>query len=584
MKKANPFVLVILVSILLVSCAPTILPVVSVNSSTAVTKLDFSNQSTAIYSVEGLSGQSVFLVKMNVSGSSVPYTQTGNVYSYSLDGRAVSVDEGESDIVAGSTAADSGLASFPSDGGPYRIDSIPAQRYNADPPSPSEVIRLDGMARSVSAVSASSMAAAATNTVGSTHVFNVQNTNTENWTTVTATLMKSGTYCHIWVVGSLDESSSIDNDNKLTSAQITNLADWFDKIYPAETNLIGYEYGGDPALTTTYGGKDEDPKISILVFDINGDYKADQQSGVFGYFTGVDYQNAGYFSIDGDNYFSNGMEMFYIDSYFTDCEPDQMYSTLIHEFQHMINFNQKCIAPTLSGGNPFGVDVPTWYNEMLSMMAEEVVGTSIGIADEGLPWSSRMGMHTYSYSEYGLDTWSYSGNVLYSYAQSYAFGTYLMHNFGGAEVLRKMELNSLTGAASVASAVNAMQNSAVTFADIYRGYPEALLFSSGHENLGHSFYLSDSYSLNGTDYACLPLDIGAVRNPGNNGSQAYYSGVDTVYPKYGIAFRKLNYSWTLPSYGVSVHSDLRLQNVTGSASITVTAPTNPNVEMYIVVR
>jgi len=580
-NKIHPFIATLLIAFLLVSCVPTVVPVIPVNPSTAVTKLDFTNQSKAVYSVDGLQNQSVFLVKVNVSGSDIPSPKTGSVYSCSLDGRAVSVSEGETD-----SDSDSGLSSFPSSVGPRRIDSLPAQRYNANPPSPSEVIRLDGMARSISADSATSLADSAPPMVGSTQIFHVLNNSKDTWSDVTATLKKTGNSCYIWVVDdSYSESSTDDRDAKLKPDQINELADWFDKIYLAETNLLGYEYGGGLQSTDPdYGGKDHDPKISILLYDIDGDVTDTQKtdSGICGYFTGVDYQDAGTFSFLGTSYQSNCMEMFYIDSFFTDSQPQMMYSTLIHEFQHMINFNQKCVDPSLSGLESLGafVNVPTWYNEMLSLMSEEVIGSSLGIEDKGRPWASWMSAHTWLYSQNGLDTWI---NDASHYAQSYAFGTYLLHNFGGARILREMELNSLTGTASVEKAVIDVNGNVVSFADIYRGYPEVLLFSAGYQNLGHSFHLSNEWTFNEIKYDCYPLDIGTVENLGYKKLQTHsYNGA--IYPQYGISFRKLNYVWDLPSYGVSIHSDDRLQYVSGSASITVTAPSSPNVEMYIVVR
>jgi hypothetical protein len=302
---------------------------------------------------------------------------------------------------------------------------------------------------------------------------------------------------------------------------------------------------------------------------------------VYGYFTSVDYLDANAkTTVNGIEYTSNGMEMFYIDSLVADKIPQQIYSTLIHEFQHMINYNQKSIV--LNSGSP------TWYNEMLSLMTEEVIGTKVGIDATGLPWASRMPYHLVGYSQTGLEYWASGDYAGISYAQAYAFGSYLMHNFGGPRLLHELEGNAYVGKDSVSQAVAAVKGSAMSFADVYRGYPQALLFTRGYKDLGYSYDTEVSWSNNGIDYACPAYDLGAIGKSSYFDDAAFQSALywptQNDYPESGISYRKLNYLWDLPSYGVSIHSSEQLQNVTGSATITVIAPTNPNVEMYIVVR
>ena len=112
-----------------------------------------------------------------------------------------------------------------------------------------------------------------------------------------------------------------------------------------------------------------DTAVNILIYDISGDGSAPlSSSGIVGYFwakdwyTDPDLVKAGY-----PDYHSNNAEIFYIDSYFADDEPGIMYSTLCHEFQHMVNFNNKSV----NNNKP----ADTWYDEMLSMTVEDMMSS-----------------------------------------------------------------------------------------------------------------------------------------------------------------------------------------------------------------
>jgi hypothetical protein len=193
-------------------------------------------------------------------------------------------------------------------------------------------------------------------------------------TAVPATLKKQGTYCNIWVADSnFTASSSTSSDNKVTQDQINALANKFDAIYPLETNLLGYEYGGELLQGEHgYGGMDGDPCIQILICDIDGDYNTPRNGVTLGYFYAVDeYANGTY------NNPSNEAEIFYLDAEILDAKPNTIYSTLIHEFNHMINFNVK----VKQQGNKWS-NFETWYTEMLSLLAEDAIGPLVGIPSD----------------------------------------------------------------------------------------------------------------------------------------------------------------------------------------------------------
>lgn len=287
-------------------------------------------------------------------------------------------------------------------------------------------------------------------TVGDQRNFYVDITNPADvFTEKSATLKKNGQYCRIWVVNeNLAVGASTNNDNQITEAQIDALASKFDEIYPLETNLLGYEYGGGLGGN---GGRDGDPKIQILLFDIDGDFSAthDHPDGmVLGYFySGDEFQTT-------QNPYSNEAEIFYLDVEMLDAKPTMIYTTLIHEFNHMINFNVK----VLQTGNFSNYE--TWYTEMLSMLAEDAIGPLVGIPyipdmENGNVIIERIHLYWLMYYIAGVMQWNDSNPYPY-YASNYAFGAYLVRNFGGPSLLSRIAKSNLGGRDSLDRALNAL--------------------------------------------------------------------------------------------------------------------------------
>ena len=157
---------------------------------------------------------------------------------------------------------------------------------------------------------------------------------------VEAVLAAQGKYCDFWV-----EAFYADLNFFLFQYYTQDLAERFDIIYPALTNIIGYEYGGGPDGD---GGADGNSRIQILCHDING------QSGHY-----LGWVEAEMFCID-------------IQSFIRSRE--YMYSTMAHEFQHLIYLSQKY--------NWSGQSMSSWYVEFLAVMAEDVLADIIGIPRE----------------------------------------------------------------------------------------------------------------------------------------------------------------------------------------------------------
>lgn len=148
-------------------------------------------------------------------------------------------------------------------------------------------------------------------------------------------------------------------------------------IYHWITNIFGEEWGNDTIYSDVINDTDN---IDILLTDLNKNYETSNY--VMGYFNSKDTISASSYSE------SNEKNMFYIDvrlltgnfKYSLNSTPttkdkfemkQDIYSTLAHEFVHMINWYQKdLLKKTIT---------ESWLNEMLAMIGEDLVDDKITV-------------------------------------------------------------------------------------------------------------------------------------------------------------------------------------------------------------
>jgi len=238
---------------------------------------------------------------------------------------------------------------------------------------------------------------------GDSKSFYVQNTETSAFSSISATLLYSGAHANVWV-----------NNNDITEDEAALLGKEFDnKIYQSDVDNFGMP-----------SDVDQNGKVNILCYDIQDGF-----SGSGGYV-------AGYFS-PRDLYqysYSNQSEIFYIDTYplmgmSATKDVSQAYSTLAHEFQHMINFNQKVFVQGLT-------DTDTWMDEGLSMAAEQIY--------TGAPLNDRIDYYNEDADitkGHSLLYWDYAGDTLANYSLSYLFMEYLKAQCGQGNTIYKELIN-----------------------------------------------------------------------------------------------------------------------------------------------
>lgn len=241
------------------------------------------------------------------------------------------------------------------------------------------------------------------------------------------TLRVKGEHCLIWCEDSLEDVSY---------ELLKTLQENFDRVYPLETALFG--------TCSDYTVKDKDTFITEANEKIYINIVSLKNKTVGGCFSPVDMYKASYIEKynqeSGSNYQTNEARMFYVNynaepSFIKDM--DGCVSVLIHEFQHMLRF----ICDTIVKG----IETDVWYNEMMSLLAEDIFS---GYLNLNIDSTAIKRLYFFKLlTNWGVTCWDTSDFFLWqaSYSVSYAFGSYLLRNYGGAKLLAALTDFSTAG-------------------------------------------------------------------------------------------------------------------------------------------
>ncbi len=275
----------------------------------------------------------------------------------------------------------------------------------------------------------------------------------------TAKCVYEGNYCYVWF---------IDNDNTghgkdFSYDDFKNLGDVFDKVYPIEIKIVGENNAYRECAQNI---RDPHDKVHLLLHDIYEDATDNQDSGTMGYAYSADLYTENSFTNGGH---SNELDVLYIDSRFYGYDGEKsrwnpngydsrekIYSTIAHEYTHFINYVQKFVVNDLS-------DMQTWYTEMLATVMEDMLQNQIGIADDSLGSVRMSRLPVFDmYYNYGFELWGPDdGNVLFSYANAFAYGAFLARNFGGEALIHEIATNNKLNSESITSALQEMKSQGI---------------------------------------------------------------------------------------------------------------------------
>lgn len=275
-----------------------------------------------------------------------------------------------------------------------------------------------------------------------------------------AVLKAIGEHCYVWYVAK--------NGIKVTDAMLNTLADTFDSIFEKETYLFGSNI---PDIRyNNIIDVDEDTKIDIIVYDLFGDVETTKKNGggIMGYFTSLDFQNQDQ-EYQGKIYYSNKSECLHMDSYFLEVSTEGQRSTIAHEFQHLLHFVNK----NLNNNQ----EAKTWFNEMMSMTCEDIMQSQLGVKNEESP-KARLSTFNCNHN-LGFTTWRDRDSdgeydVYASYANAYAFGAYLVRNYG-IDFIKELAHNEYVDEAAITEALVAVDAPEKTFDEAYDKYYNVIL-------------------------------------------------------------------------------------------------------------
>lgn len=327
------------------------------------------------------------------------------------------------------------------------------------------------------------------------------------------TLKAIGQNCYFWIENSVFESGEV------TTVHAEDYQQSFDEIYQMERFVFGKE---SDYLSTFETYKDSTtneyfPKTSPMskycdtgtFVNIVACEFPESYSNVVGfvfsadyYYTNLDETDSLYQQYEEDFDLvknSNHGKYFYINKDYIVKDSADIKSTMIHEFQHLINLNQKS-----------GLGEKTSFNEMLSMLAEDMFAEFLygkNYDETTISPFARIKTFLVNYFASGITGWESSDSRLSaSYANAYTFGSWIARQYGGAALVKEISQNEYVNEESLVQAVNSVNGTNFTFDDLFEQF---LLAIMGNETYTMNQNAAQNliYSANSYPYPMKALDI-----------------------------------------------------------------------------
>ena len=169
----------------------------------------------------------------------------------------------------------------------------------------------------------------------------------------------------------------------------------------------------------------------------------------------------------------------------TEGWPSIILSTVIHEFQHLINFYQKIHH---ANNNSFREEL--WLNEVCSLMLEDLLcgkflldgprAVSYTDLTEGPQGNTkgRIPLFNAYHHECAFFTNDSQQFSLQHYSQAYAFGAWLLRNFDGPTILQKLTQSPFKGMENISRAIYEITRQQLDEKDILSKFYSACYLSS----------------------------------------------------------------------------------------------------------
>lgn len=299
-------------------------------------------------------------------------------------------------------------------------------------------------------------------------------------------------------------------------------------------------------------------KINIIIGDIfsdNTNAMASTDNGVMGMVCQKDLYASG---VKGKNTVvdaSNSGNYFYLDSYWAVKDEKEAFSTMAHEFQHLIGFGLKYVE--------YALEYDSYYlTEMLSMLTEDMMQEYLEVSDNNVALA-RLPLFNRYYFLLGLNEFSQDEYMAIAYANAYAFGAWLSRQYGGTKLIHEMALNKYVGIDCMVNAVNTVTGKDYSYLDLLRKYTQALVFTNtdyAYPTMNKDAETDITY--NGYTYPMKAIDLWHLddRLEVKSSASVKYNGPEYIACDGGIK---------LPPYGFTLHKIGTVDDDADSVTITM---------------
>ena len=130
----------------------------------------------------------------------------------------------------------------------------------------------------------------------------------------------------------------------------------------------------------------------------------------------------------------------------------------MHEFQHLLGF----INTVVNKGSSV---YETWYTEMMSQLAEDILISYLGIEYEDSFLPGRM---SWCNLYHNLGFYDWKSSVYAGYGNAYLFGSYLAHSYGGIDFIRALAQCGKINEEAVTFALKQTRNSDDFYTAFYK--------------------------------------------------------------------------------------------------------------------
>jgi hypothetical protein len=156
---------------------------------------------------------------------------------------------------------------------------------------------------------------------------------------------------------------------------------------------------------------------------------------------------------------------------------------------------------------------------MLSLVAEEMLQKTIGIDDKESPKSRLKIFNRYYYK--GFTNWQEGNEVYIYYANAYAFGAFLIRNFGGSKLIKEIVNNSYLNQESITQALRKLGYNE-DFNSVCEKFAQTVIFT---QNCNNNNFYSLNRQIEEQDFTFDAIDLTTEFYANSISNYLYYGPV-----------------------------------------------------------